>query len=1020
MNDGEIVGATVDVTSSRVLVRAADESMMEEEMSKLARSLQGLILETGKLRKNDGHPLPPSLVRRARGNTADSVSAEGGQEGNNMAALEAKLIQLAEKVAYMMRHVLDYSKKMAGYKRKCKKLAGKVLAERERSLLSEEQYLKEVRRLKKKNLHFAHQHEQRMGDLEAEFQSILEQETAKHTKQVSTLEDRIKDLEHELKAVQREKETSGGIGVSMEDDKISGSKPSSPSKRVGQTSRLSKEQLGELLKAEMLRSSRMEKAYRRLESDSKRVDKEREKVINELVSRLEVVRDVNRQKRQNLREEVSSLRNQVTSLKTSFASLQTTEETRRKEIEEVYSRQIAALQRRLKEQTTTIRQLEKHRDISSWKYRQGHGSPTATSPLKSQPHRSYRSGRGRVEEEEVEEDEEEEEEEEEEVDSEREVYSSRKTNPKRDTSFKYKRSGRDQDADDEVSRSSAVLVDSSSEDENPLAQYSLPPTSVFSDRSPPRFGPYGRSPSPVREPQPSDIYAWNQSPVRPSGTQRQSLEHPRADVVERVDEKKRRDYQDDLSPTKTTRRAPRSQVEKRDKLEKLNEIEKSLQDMAEFGQSLRTSLASQQAITANLIASSSHPTTNPQRQPVSSISTTDAEPVIVDEEASDNNHLAPIPGLGAFFDDAEMSISTERHEEAPDEAEEDMFQDDDEAKDSGEAVEEDVPVPTRPTSELVMDELLSSENVYVSGLRAVFQSFREPLVSGNRISEEEDKALFSSLQLVLNLHEEILESMQSRPFALPAVLLDHAPFLKVYTDYICGFDVSLQILATFRSAEKSRSAVKKVLDQGFQQVGKDIASLLITPIQRLPRYELLLKEFLSQSQKETEEDPFVEDDKRELIHSAEQALKAIQHITSEVNERKRDVENMHELHKVQEALVDSDTNVVEPHRRVVKRGTLTCVSFTPKESGAEVGDSKELQVPADVTLFLCTDVLFWVDPSSTSLCRLWPLTETTADVSDTNGEIYLIHDPSGERVAFAPSSRQDGQSWESALLNLLS
>ena len=92
--------------------------------------------------------------------------------------------------------------------------------------------------------------------------------------------------------------------------------------------------------------------------------------------------------------------------------------------------------------------------------------------------------------------------------------------------------------------------------------------------------------------------------------------------------------------------------------------------------------------------------------------------------------------------------------------------------------------------------------------------------------------------------------------------------------------------------------------------GQELLSFLILPIQRLPRYVMLLNDLLNHTEVEHR-------DHKDLT----QALKTLQTTTDYVNEQKRASENIDLISKIQKKIVHCP-NLVEPHRRFLKEGYL--------------------------------------------------------------------------------------------------
>ena len=113
---------------------------------------------------------------------------------------------------------------------------------------------------------------------------------------------------------------------------------------------------------------------------------------------------------------------------------------------------------------------------------------------------------------------------------------------------------------------------------------------------------------------------------------------------------------------------------------------------------------------------------------------------------------------------------------------------------------------------------------------------------------------------------------------------------------------------------------------------QSLESLLILPIQRLPRYELLLRDIIKHTWKEHKE--------YELL---QQALKAVNEMTNVINESKRQAENMDTALDLQQRITNLSEDLIQPHRKYMHTGTLTEI---------ELGKSV-----APRTLFLFSDIL---------------------------------------------------------------
>ena len=91
----------------------------------------------------------------------------------------------------------------------------------------------------------------------------------------------------------------------------------------------------------------------------------------------------------------------------------------------------------------------------------------------------------------------------------------------------------------------------------------------------------------------------------------------------------------------------------------------------------------------------------------------------------------------------------------------------------------------------------------------------------------------------------------------------------------------------------------------------DICSFLIMPIQRIPRYELLLRELKKNTDPSSPESV-----------GLEKAFEKIVGIATHVNESQRHIENMTKLLALQDRIQGQAFELLMPHRRLLKEAQL--------------------------------------------------------------------------------------------------
>jgi hypothetical protein len=150
-----------------------------------------------------------------------------------------------------------------------------------------------------------------------------------------------------------------------------------------------------------------------------------------------------------------------------------------------------------------------------------------------------------------------------------------------------------------------------------------------------------------------------------------------------------------------------------------------------------------------------------------------------------------------------------------------------------------------------------------------------------------------------------------------------APFLKMYSQYASNSEQSLRLLAELRgsgSGSGSGSGGNARFQAFCQQQegearcrGQTLESLLIMPIQRVPRYQLLLAELRRQT-------PAGHADEAQLVRAEEVVGATARHINEHVRARQN-----HEALLGIQAELGNEVDLLAPHRQFVRRGPLVKV-----------------------------------------------------------------------------------------------
>ncbi|KAJ1981552.1 hypothetical protein H4R34_002021 [Dimargaris verticillata] len=293
---------------------------------------------------------------------------------------------------------------------------------------------------------------------------------------------------------------------------------------------------------------------------------------------------------------------------------------------------------------------------------------------------------------------------------------------------------------------------------------------------------------------------------------------------------------------------------------------------------------------------------------------------------------------------------------------------------------QDVPVHPGllyPRRQRIVHEILATEQTYVEGLQLIEKVLYAPLrqatirpttaiLPTRRIND-----IFANLTDIINVNQEFLRQLEARltseawssdTSCVGDIFIEIAPYFKMYAVYMRNFQ---RALASIRSSMDSLPAFRQLV-QSVNALPElknlSIESYLMLPIQRLPRYRLLLAELVQHTPSDHVDYPLVT-----------KALAVVQDVANFVN----DMIRQHDMHMamvtVQRCLMGFTEKLIVPGRKLIKRGPVKKIcrkNHQPRE------------------LFLFTDILIYASPAllenTFNFHRKLPLEECTViDVPDS-------------------------------------
>ncbi|KAI6027049.1 hypothetical protein EDC04DRAFT_3116184 [Pisolithus marmoratus] len=256
----------------------------------------------------------------------------------------------------------------------------------------------------------------------------------------------------------------------------------------------------------------------------------------------------------------------------------------------------------------------------------------------------------------------------------------------------------------------------------------------------------------------------------------------------------------------------------------------------------------------------------------------------------------------------------------------------------------------------IITEFYDTEKSYFNGLDLVYHHFLAPILASLTttnplLNRQELTTLFSNFIDIWNFHRTFVtaltEHLQSKSTPLSAVLLAHFPYLSLYAPFITSFPASLTFLVSLSSVNTSPNlrftTFLHTQESHPRCAHLRLSDYLLTPVQRCPRYLLLLKDLLQATDPASSE-----------YEALQRTLGLVEKITTSLNTSLMTHAQTLSLLHLQcntHNLPPSLSPLVAPGRDLLKRGRLIC-----QESSSSVA----------YEFILLSDHLLWLSRDETS------------------------------------------------------
>ncbi|EAY20674.1 Kelch motif family protein [Trichomonas vaginalis G3] len=153
----------------------------------------------------------------------------------------------------------------------------------------------------------------------------------------------------------------------------------------------------------------------------------------------------------------------------------------------------------------------------------------------------------------------------------------------------------------------------------------------------------------------------------------------------------------------------------------------------------------------------------------------------------------------------------------------------------------------------LLKEMADTELTYINTLNRLTEFWKPNVLLGNLFTQEETEDMFKHFPVISACHSRFYASIQNAGYKFSSqvatCLLNFSEFFKTCSYYIGTYKVHTALLAERMKKQELHDKMNEIeLKNPFNQA-ETLASCLITPVQRMPRYILLIREILKKTPK---------------------------------------------------------------------------------------------------------------------------------------------------------------------------
>jgi len=228
----------------------------------------------------------------------------------------------------------------------------------------------------------------------------------------------------------------------------------------------------------------------------------------------------------------------------------------------------------------------------------------------------------------------------------------------------------------------------------------------------------------------------------------------------------------------------------------------------------------------------------------------------------------------------------------------------------------------------IVEELLTTEKLYINDLHLTAKEFYVPLKERRIIKDKEIRVIFSNMNVLLGVNVALLKELEKEaenPIPpIGSTFCWMSDFLKMYSDYCNNQAEAFKILARCRKENPRFQQFLLEIAQKPELKGLQLNAFLIKPVQRITKYPLFLNELLKNTP-----------DSHPEHTKLKEAIVKVQFILNLINEHTKYQENQLKINELRTILIHGG-KYIKPDQVLIQEDDVMEALITRTENNKSV------------------------------------------------------------------------------------